>query len=118
VLEKPPDAADQKTAGDWASLVDPKLTRPRYLAALATTLQRTFCTDEGSPYSLAGLIAQLDIGSVESPLSDLQLATDLADAFLDETRCPGARGLPGADKAVLGRIRERVKAPAAGAASR
>jgi Pentapeptide repeats (8 copies) len=110
VLEKPPDpAADQQIADAWTALADPPLAGPQYLAALAATLQQHFCNANGSADAIAGLTRQLDLRFYD----DLAQAAKLAEAFLDEAKCPPAHGLPEAAKAMLRRIchRDRFQLP-------
>ena len=99
VLEKPPDAADQRMTDDWPALVDPHLTPIQYLAALAGTLQQMFCTSVGSLDAIAGLIRQLEFRFKGDP----QQGAKLAGAFLDEAKCPAAHGLSEDTKASCGR---------------
>ena len=115
VLEKPPDAADQRMTDDWPALVDPHLTPIQYLAALAGTLQQMFCTSVGSLDAIAGLIRQLEFRFKGDP----QQGAKLAGAFLDEAKCPAAHGLSEDTKARLRQIIDRAnQPPVVGTASR
>jgi hypothetical protein len=59
------------------------------------------CSAEGAPYVIGALIKYL------GELSDYNLLQKLAAAFLDEVRCPGARGLGKEYKEALQEIRDR-----------
>jgi uncharacterized protein YjbI with pentapeptide repeats len=108
-LEGPPDADDQKMAEAWAALIDRSFTRAQYLAALATTLQQTFCTGFGLPDALTGPIRRLDDPVDDRFEDDLPQKARLTDAFLDGATCPSARGLSENDKARLRQIRDPPK---------
>jgi hypothetical protein len=113
-LEKPVDPADHSTA-DARGSVDQKLTFDQYFNALAVTLQHELCSAESSPYAIDGVIRQFRVRSIipvpgldSNVLWEIQPKTDnlpraakLAKAFLDETKCPAARGLPEEMKALL-----------------
>ena len=89
MLEKPPDAADQAAARLWVALSDPKLTRADYLTALATTLQKNLCTAESAADAIAGMVRQFD----NRFIYDAGEKAKLAEAFLDEAKCPGVQDL-------------------------
>ena len=79
------------------------------------------CAAEGAPYVMGGLI-KYAMGSLVKQLDELSddhLSGELAAAFLDEARCPGARGLPKEYKAALQEIRDRtLPAPSSPSAAR
>jgi len=73
-------------------------TYPEDLAKLAVTIG---CGADEAPYVLAGLIQQLD-NRFENKLAQ---KAQVADAFLHETDCPGARGLSEENKTKLREMR-------------
>lgn len=128
------DAALDPPATRWQELTAASPRDEEYETALAASLQETGCAADGAPYVIHGLLRRLDphlqdrhvppslarcgwrirfaypheyLFSAASPHP-----AALARAFLDETTCPGARGLSEEDK---GRLREVIAkaAPAA-----
>jgi hypothetical protein len=113
VLEKPPDTADQAGARLWFALSNPKLTRADYLTALATTLQKNVCTAESAADAIAGMVRQLD----DRFIYNAGEKAKLAEAFLDEVKCPGTQDLSQETKSKLRQIRDRANGPPAAAAA-
>jgi hypothetical protein len=75
-----------------------------YDKALAASLRQIGCTTAGAPYVIHGLLGS---GFYKRFTSDRTQAAAVAQAFLDEAHCPGARGLSEQDKATLQIIRDR-----------
>ncbi|HEV2099347.1 MAG TPA: pentapeptide repeat-containing protein, partial [Stellaceae bacterium] len=115
VLEKPPEAGDDKLAGLWTALSKPR-PRTGYGAALAITLQRYLCTADSVADAIGGLVPQLD----DRFVGDSTQEAELANAFLDESKCPAAHGLSEETKSRLQQIVSRGAnpTPGAGTASR
>jgi uncharacterized protein YjbI with pentapeptide repeats len=119
------DSALDPPATRWKELASASPSNEKYEAALAASLQETGCAAEGAPYVIRGLLRRLkrhaeirfsysagctwrSRGAVprEYLFSDASPhPAALARAFLDETTCPGARGLSEEDK---GRLREVI----------
>ena len=104
-LEKPPYAADEGSTKSWTDLARGSAhSEDAYFNTHAKTLEEIGCAANGAPYVIAGLIPQLD-RRFERNLSQ---EAEVADAFLKEEKCPGARGLSEENKAKLREIRDRV----------
>ena len=105
VLGKPPFVADEASAKVWKDLAEESArSAGSYFDTLAKTLKAIGCAAEGAPYVVGGLIPRLDWRF--SNLHPSQEA-EVAAAFLDEAKCPGARGLSEENKAKLQDIRVR-----------
>ena len=112
VLEKP-YVADEASAKAWMDLAS---ARPpgSYLRKLAKVLREIGCTADGAPYVIGALTPNLD-----QRLDDnLSQEVEVTGAFLDEAKCPGARGLSEENKAKLQAIRDRGLPASPGAATR
>ena len=70
-----------------------------YFSTLAEILKKVGCAAEGAPYVIRGLM-RVTWGNPSQ-------AAGIASAFLDETKCPGARGLSEGNKEKLREIRDR-----------
>ena len=70
---------------------------------LAEVLKTIGCQEEGAPYVIRGLTRSLHRRFSE----DRSKLDEIAALFLDETTCPGAHGLPEADKSELRKIGTR-----------
>ena len=104
VLGKPPFVADEASAKAWKDLAaESKLSAGSYFDTLAKTLNAIGCAAEGAPYVVGGLIPRLDWRFSDHPSQEAEVAA----AFLDEAKCPGARGLSEENKAKLQDIRVR-----------
>jgi Pentapeptide repeats (8 copies) len=112
--EKPPYVADEGSAKAGMHLAE-KTARSAgsYFNTLAKSLKEIGCAADGAPYVIGGLIHQLE----EPPKllqphfrfgGDISLEAELAASFLDEARCPGARGLSEENRAKLREIRDRA----------
>jgi uncharacterized protein YjbI with pentapeptide repeats len=104
-LGKPPYQEDPKSADAWRSLEH--ASRPSaetYPKRLVETLIKLGCAADGGPYVVGGLLFRLGYPFTEYTAS----AAAVAAAFLDEAKCPGARGLSEHDKARLREIRDRA----------
>jgi hypothetical protein len=62
------------------------------------------CADSGAPYVVTGLIRQLD----DRFKIDASPTLEVAKAFLDEAKCPGARGLSEDAKVTLREMLDRT----------
>lgn len=115
-LEDPPSLQDDASVKAWADLaVISSHSAKSYPGRIGKALEQIGCAADGAPYVISGLIQQLDDRFQDSPTQEAAVAT----AFLDEAKCPGARGLSEGDKATLRKIRDRASAPpGSGAAAR
>ena len=67
------------------------------------------CAPDGAPYVIGALAPRLDYRFEKNLLEE----AEVAGAFLDEAKCPGARGLSEENKTKLQKIRDRgLPAPA------
>jgi uncharacterized protein YjbI with pentapeptide repeats len=107
-LGQPPFAEDQYLVKAWADLEKSSPSADLYYQSLVEQLKEVGCGGDGGPQVIRGLMRNLDDRFGQSYL--LQEA-ELAAAFLDETKCPGARGLSEENKAKLREIRARVRPP-------
>lgn len=129
-LGKPPFVVDEASVKAWTNLANESMRSVgSYFDTLAEKLKEIGCAADGAPYVIAGLMR--DAGSsvmreveVErAVLLDLRFENNLskeaevAAAFLDETKCPGAHRLSEDNKAKLRAIRDRVNPPPAPAAT-
>jgi hypothetical protein len=110
-LEKPPYIADEDVAEAWTNLAKESVrSSDSYFSTLAEILKKVGCAAEGAPYVIHGLM-RVTWGNPSQ-------AAGIASTFLDETKCPGARGLTEGDKEKLREIRDRgLPAPAGPAAA-
>ena len=111
ILEKRPDADGEIEARNWTALFNPNLDRGNYLAALATALQETLCSADGSPDAIAGLLIDSKFGNPGFARFKDNAAQEirLAEGLLDDSKCPGARGLAEESKAKLRKIGDATK---------
>jgi uncharacterized protein YjbI with pentapeptide repeats len=108
-LEAPPNAQDDVSAKAWADLEGASISVERDPNALSKLLRQIGCAADGAPYVIGGLIRRLD----ERFEGKLSQEAEVAAAFLDGAKCPGARGLSEENKAKLQGIRDRgLPAPA------
>jgi uncharacterized protein YjbI with pentapeptide repeats len=98
-LEGPPYLADEGSAKAWTALAKASArSADSYFNTLAEKFKEIGCAAEGAPYVIGGLMRKTAENKVlldyrfESHLSQ---EAEVAAAFLDEARCPGARGLSG-----------------------
>ena len=107
-LEKPPCIADEAAAEAWTDLANESArSSDSYFSTLAEILKKVGCAAEGAPYVIRGLM-RVTWGNPSQ-------AAGIASAFLDETKCPGARGLSEGNKEKLREIRDRSLPAPAGA---
>jgi uncharacterized protein YjbI with pentapeptide repeats len=131
-LEKPPYAADEALAKAWTDRAKESAARSAdsYFNTLAKIFKKIGCAADGAPYVIGGLLGPGRIyanailnyrfegdSRYEGNLSE---EAEVAGAFLDEAKCPGARGLSEENKAKLREIRDRglPAPPGPGAAAR
>jgi uncharacterized protein YjbI with pentapeptide repeats len=115
-LEKPPYVEDEVVTKAWTDLAKVSAgSTGSYFSTLAKLFKETGCAADGAPYVIGGLIrrrgnrVQLDDRFEGHRLEGAEVAT----AFLEEAKCPGARGLSEENKAKLQEIRDRgLSAPA------
>ena len=116
ILEKPPYVVDQASAKAWADLANQSARSDSfYVNRLAQTFKEIGCAVDGAPYVIRGLMSQLDDRFGRDLDRELEVSkkAEVAAAFLDEAKCPGARGLSEENKAKLQEIRDRsLPAPA------
>jgi uncharacterized protein YjbI with pentapeptide repeats len=98
-------ASDAKKADAWRAIVARHLSYTDYERALAAELRRIGCDSPNPPYVVEGLI---DNGRIADTGPE---AASLAEAFADEVKCPGARGLSAGKKDQLRAIVEKSKEP-------
>jgi uncharacterized protein YjbI with pentapeptide repeats len=113
VLEKPPYVQDYALVKAWVKLAEASArSADSYPDTLAKTLIQTGCTTPkleeyppaaANPYVVGGLTKLLD----QRFWGNLSQEAAVAAAFLDEAKCPGARGLSEDNKAKLQEIRDR-----------
>jgi uncharacterized protein YjbI with pentapeptide repeats len=117
VLGKPPFVAHEASAKAWKDLAEESArSAGSYFDTLAKTLKAIGCAAEGAPYVIGRVIPRLDWRFS----ANLSQEAEVAAAFLDETKCPGARGLSEENKGKLQDIRLRglPTPPGPGAAAR
>jgi uncharacterized protein YjbI with pentapeptide repeats len=117
ILEKPPYIAYEVWAKAWTDLAKGSAgSAGSYFDTLAKIWKGIGCAADGAPYVIGALISRLDHRSGRN----LSKWAEVAGAFLDEPRCPGARGLSEENKAKLQEIRDRglPAPPGLGAAAR
>jgi hypothetical protein len=115
-LEKPPYVADEVVTKAWTDLARVSAgSTGSYFSTLAKLFKEIGCAADGAPYVIGGLIhrrgnrVQLEDRFEGHPSEGAEVAA----AFLDEAKCPGARGLSEENKAKLQEIRDRgLPAPA------
>jgi hypothetical protein len=112
-LGKSPYATD-KTSAAWRDLEGSSPSPEDYFRGIASQLKQIGCTANGAPYVIGGLISQLD----ERLKDSLVQEAAIAGTFLDEGKCPGARGLSEENKSKLRQIRDRMPNTGAGSAAR
>ena len=117
-LEKPPYVADEGSAKAWTDLAkESERSAGSYSNTLAKTLKEIGCAADGAPYVISGLIQGPGLRGLSRNSSQ---EAEVAAAFLDEAKCPGARGLSEENKAKLREIRDRglPASPGPGTAAR
>jgi hypothetical protein len=125
-LGPPPYVADEASAETWRNLArESARSADSYFNTLAGWLKEVGCSAAGAPYVISSLLRQgpendgtmqLEVGFQRGhPAQEAEVAT----AFLDETKCPGARGLSEENKVKLQQIRSRTLSapPGPGAAA-
>jgi len=123
-LEEPPYVADETSAKAWTDLAkESARSSGSYFNTLAEKLKAIGCAADGAPYVIGGLIRRISANQVRLDLlfeRNLSQEAEVAAAFLDEVKCPGARGLSDENKAKLREIRNRgfPAPPGPGAAAR
>jgi hypothetical protein len=101
ILKKRPFAVDASSARAWTDFTENAASAGSYFNTRAKVFKEIGCAAGGAPYVIGSLIKNL------GELSDDNLLQELAAPFLDEARCPGARGLSEEMKADLLEIRDR-----------
>jgi Pentapeptide repeats (9 copies) len=105
-LEKPPYVADEVATEAWTNLAKEGARSSASFNIMTKTLEEIGCAADGAPYVIGSLMRRIS------------LMGEVAAAFLDESKCPGARGLSEENKAKLREIRDRgLPAPAGPAAA-
>jgi uncharacterized protein YjbI with pentapeptide repeats len=123
-LEIPPYVTDEGSAKAWTSLAkESELSAGSYFNTLAKKFKEIGCAADGAPYVIRALIRPIAVNAVRLDThfeGDRSQEAEVAAAFLDEARCPGARGLSEENKAKLQEIRDRglPAPPGPGAAAR
>jgi uncharacterized protein YjbI with pentapeptide repeats len=93
----------------WAEFAQSSPPLAVYKQRLAEEFEAMGCNPDATLYTIRRLIFYITARLGETP----HAAAALADAFLDETNCQGARSWPKAEKIELRRIRERINVPRA-----
>jgi hypothetical protein len=106
-LGKRPYAEDEVSATAWRELEKSSPSLDVYRESLVDQLKQIGCATEGAPSVIEGLTWQLDDRFRGGPSQEAAVAA----AFLDETKCPGAKGLSAADKASLQQIIDAAPKP-------
>ena len=108
IVDPANEIGDEKSRADaWADLARSSPSSEIYLKGLVTQLQAIGCDAATAPYVTRGLIRSVFGPATRNP------PAVLAAAFLDEAKCPGARGLSDNEKETL---REVVRAGAGASA--
>jgi uncharacterized protein YjbI with pentapeptide repeats len=119
ILEHQPYVRDEVSAEAWTNLAkESARSAGSYFNTLAKILIEIGCAAEGAPYVINGLIRPAGVGlgrvaEVNLVLLDRRFEgnpsqeAEVAAAFLDDVKCPGARGLSEENKAKLREIRDR-----------
>jgi uncharacterized protein YjbI with pentapeptide repeats len=101
-LGKQPYEEDAASAQEWRDLAaESQRSAKTYPGELAKALIMIGCGASGAPYVIGGLVQQLD-GRFGDNLAQ---KAKVARAFLDEAKCPGAKGLSAENKARLREMR-------------
>jgi hypothetical protein len=114
-LEKPPYVADEALAKVWTDLANESAhSASSYFGSLAKMLEEIGCAADGAPYVVDGLTRRFTSPFQARVLAGFSKVVEVAvaeaaAAFLDEAKCPGARGLSEESKARLQMIRDRVR---------
>jgi hypothetical protein len=106
-LEKPPFIIQDESATAWADLASPSVSVDHQSQGLIRQLKEIGCAADGSPYVIGGLIPQLG-----PRFQSIAREAEVATAFLDEAKCPGARDLSKENKEKLEEIQNRATAAA------
>jgi hypothetical protein len=111
-VTRPPYIAYEVWAKAWTDLAKGSAGwAGSYSDTLAKIWKEIGCAADGAPYVIGALISRFDHTSGRN----LSQWAEVAAAFLDEPRCPGARGLSEENKAKLQEIRDRgLPAPPGG----
>jgi uncharacterized protein YjbI with pentapeptide repeats len=123
VLEKPPYVANEASAKAWTDFAKGSARPPgSYFDNLVKTIKEIGCAVDGAPYVINNLMRPLGgAPGLFAPVvylhqrfeGHLSHEAEIAAAFLDEAKCPAARGLSEENKAQLQEIRDRgLPAPA------
>jgi uncharacterized protein YjbI with pentapeptide repeats len=124
VLGKPPFVAHEASAKAWTDLANQSAhSSGSYFNTLAKELEEIGCAADGAPYVIGGLTRRISANQVQLDFrfsGYLSQEAEVAAAFLDEAKCPGARGLSEENKAKLQEIHNRglPTSPKPGAAAR
>ena len=114
-LEKPPSVSDEASAKAWMDLAkESERSAGSYFNTLAKTLEEIGCAADGAPYVIGGLMRRVSQNLVQLEYRferHLSEQAEVAAAFLDKEKCPGARGLSEENKAKLQEIRDRGPGP-------
>jgi len=102
-LEKPPYVADEGSAKAWTDLANESArSAGSYVNTLAKMFEKIGCAADGAPYVIGALTTRL-YRFGRNPSEQAEVAA----AFLDEAKCPGAHGLSEENRAKLREIRDR-----------
>jgi len=105
LLEKPPYAADEASTKAWTDLSEASArSAGSYFNNLAKVFKEIGCAAYAAPYVTGALIGRLDYRFH----NNFSPEAEVAAAFLDEAKCPAARGLSEENKAKLQEIRDRA----------
>jgi uncharacterized protein YjbI with pentapeptide repeats len=106
-LGQKPYEEDPKSANAWRTLEQASnRSAETYPQRLAETLIKLGCDAAGPPYVIGGIYRRLNPIDLNS-----EKTAEIAAAFLNESKCPGARGLSAEDKASLQHIIDAAPKP-------
>jgi hypothetical protein len=110
-LEEPPYVSYEAWADAWTNLAkESARSAGSYFNTLAKTLKEIGCAADGAPYVIGAFMRPIAANRVLLEYRfqyTLSQEAEVAAAFLDEEKCPGARGLSEENKAKLREIRDR-----------
>ena len=102
-IKTPPYVANEGQVKAWTDLEkESARSAPSYFDTLAKMFIEIGCGAEGGPYVAGGLTQRLT-----NRFGGISLEAEVAAAFLDDARCPGARGLSDENEAKPNAIRDR-----------
>jgi uncharacterized protein YjbI with pentapeptide repeats len=99
-----PFTGENEMAKSWAELAQSSASQDGFEEKATERLRQVGCAADAAPYVIRGLLRHLDAHFEEGSRQPAVLAA----AFLDEAKCPGARGLSEDEKGELRAILDRA----------